>query len=566
MRATRRLRRLIVLGLFIVVTTVSLLQASALSESASPAVRSTGEASVVRASDPCPLRDEGEGEGEGEPAFAAASPAARTLRHVLPLAAAALVVAMAVPAVERRIGRRWITAMLAACAVVAVGSYAVADRSAQGQFVNGWEFFHYYLGSKYASELGYTGLYEAALVADVETGRRFAHERDAIRHLEDGTCIPVEEVLRDPRAVKARFSSARWDEFTGDVRYFKEILSPVRWNGVFHDKGYNPSPVWTMTAAPLANLVETSNPRGMLALSLLDPMLLLLATAAVWRTFGARPALLMVILIGTHMATSHSHMRGAFLRTDWVAALVLAVCAVKAKRPAVGGALVAFSAALRVFPALFALGIVLAVAQRGPRQREQLRFGIGFAVTLVLLLTLSAVAVVPGTWPGFADKIWQHHDSFSPWRVGFKHLFLGTYEYLPDGNTHHEVFRQRWLPWWALQGLMLAGLAFMTRRLETWETLALGFVPVFFLVAPTYYYYIMLVIPLLFFCGRLPRFECTLGVAWLLGSSSIAYVIQDAVGRELPLFYALSLIFFAVCALMSVSAWRAAPSGAPGAA
>ena len=239
----------------------------------------------------------------------------------------------------------------------------------------------------------------------------------------------------------------------------------------------------------------------------------------------------------------------------------MAVCAVKAKRPAVGGALVAFSAALRVFPALFALGIVLAVAQRGPGQREQLRFGIGFAVTLVLLLTLSAVAVVPGTWPGFADKIWQHHDSFSPWRVGFKHLFLGAYEYLPDGNTHQEVFRQRWLPWWALQGLMLAGLAFMTRRLKTWETLALGFVPVFFLVAPTYYYYIMLVIPLLFFCGRLPRFECTLGVAWLLGSSSIAYAVQDAVGRELPLFYTLSLIVFAVCALMSVSAWRATPSG-----
>ena len=102
---------------------------------------------------------------------------------------------------------------------------------------------------------------------------------------------------------------------------------------------------------------------------------------------------------------------------------------------------------------------------------------------------------------------------------------------------------------------MLAGLAFLSRRLENWETLALGFLPVFFLVAPTYYYYMMLVIPLLFFYGRIPRPECTLGVAWLLASSSIGYVVQDAVGRELPLFYVLSLMVLAVCALMSFSAW-----------
>ena len=61
---------------------------------------------------------------------------------------------------------------------------------------------------------------------------------------------------------------------------------------------------------------------------------------------------------------------------------------------------------------------------------------------------------------------------------------------------------------------------------------------------------------MLFFYGRIPRPECTLGVVWLLASSSIAYVVQDAVGRELPLFYTLSLMTLAVCALMSISAWR----------
>jgi hypothetical protein len=512
---------------------------------------------TARSTDPCPLRVEGEGEGEGEPEAGAAGPAGRTLRHVLPLVAAALVVAPAIPSIRRRIDNRKATAILAACAVVAVGTYALLGRSHDERFVNGWEFFHYYLGSKYAPELGYTGLYAAALVADEDTGRRFGHEKAAIRNLEDGACIPVADVLQAAGSTRSRFSSERWAKFTADIRYFKERLSQSRWDGLFHDKGYNATPVWTMIAAPLTTRVPTSNPTGLLGLSLLDPLLLTLAVVVVWRTFGARPALLMVILIGTHMTMSHSHMKGALLRTDWVTYLVLAVCAVRARRPGLGGALVALSAALRVFPGFFALGLLLAVAHRGPRRHEQLRFGAAFLVTLVVLLALSALLTAPGTWTGFADKIWQHHDSFSPWRVGFKHLFLGAYDYLPDGTgTHQEVFHQRRLPWLTIQGLMLAGLAYLTRRLESWETLALGFVPMFFLVAPTYYYYIMLVIPLLFFCGRISRIECRLGVAWLLASSSIAYVVQDAVGRELPLFYALSLIVLAVCVLMSFSAWR----------
>ncbi len=154
-----------------------------------------------------------------------------------------------------------------------------------------------------------------------------------------------------------------------------------------------------------------------------------------------------------------------------------------------------------------------------------------------------------------SEKIWRHNDSFSPWRVGFKHLFLGAYEYrLAETGTHQEAFHERWAIWWASQAFVLVSLIYLTRRLKDWETLAFGFVPTFFLVAPTYYYYMMLVIPMLFFCGRMNRPEGTIGISWLLVSSSIAYVIHDAMGRELQLFYALSLMIFGVCLLMAVGA------------
>ena len=357
----------------------------------------------------------------------------------------------------------------------------------------------------------------------------------------------------------ARFSRQRWTDFTQDVTYFKGVLSQSQWNTIFHDKGFNATPVWSMIVGRLTNWIETSDSIGLLGLSLLDPLLIACAIFAVWRTFDYRAALLMIILIGTHMTMSHTHMKGALLRTDWVMALVAAVCALKANRPAAGGALAAYAATSRVFPAIFAFGLfaklLISWVRGGPPRRTHLRFAAGFLVTLVLLVSVSLLVAGPGYWQGFAAKIWQHNDSFSPWRVGFKHLFLGAYEFRPDdAATHQEVFHNRWALWWTSQALMLIGVVYLTRRLKDWETLALGFVPTFFLVAPTYYYYMMLVIPLLFFCGRANRSECVIGILWLLVSSSIAYVVHDWIGRELQLFYILSLMIFGVCLLMGISA------------
>ena len=42
---------------------------------------------------------------------------------------------------------------------------------------------------------------------------------------------------------------------------------------------------------------------------------------------------------------------------------------------------------------------------------------------LTLLSAVSAALGPTGYWEGFTAKIWGHYDSFSPWRVGFKHLF-----------------------------------------------------------------------------------------------------------------------------------------------
>ena len=510
---------------------------------------------------PCPLRDEGEGEGEGEPEAADGGErgAAPLLRQIIPIVAAVIVIVGAIPLASTRRRQRLATVLLFVCALAAVGAYTDFGQWRGGRYVNGWEFFHYYLGSKYLDELGHTGLYEAAIVADVETGRQFSHKKDAIRNLSTGGCILVEKVLANADAIKARFEPGRWAEFREDVRYFKGTLSPWQWNGVFRDKGYNATPVWSMFVGQLSNRVETSQPLGLLLLSLIDPILLTLAVVAVWRAFEPRAALLMVILIGTHMVMSHSHMKGALVRTDWVAALVLALCALKCDRPVVGGVFCAYAAMSRVFPGLFAVALlaqpVVSLLTGEPRRRSQMRFAAGFFAALGVL-SIGALAVIgPANCVDFARKIWLHNDSFSPWRMGFKHLFLGAYEYrAADALSHQEVFESRWVLWWAIQAVVLGACIYLSRRLANWEVLALGFIPTFFLVAPTYYYFIMLVVPFLFFAGTLRRPESALGVVCLFLSSNIAYFIYDSVGRELQLFYALSLMVLAVVLLMCFSA------------
>lgn len=98
----------------------------------------------------------------------------------------------------------------------------------------------------------------------------------------------------------------------------------------------------------------------------------------------------------------------------------------------------------------------------------------------MLLVSVSLLVDGPGYWQGFAAKIWQHNDSFSPWRVEFKHLFLGAYEFRPDGAaTRQEVFHDRWALWWTSQALMLIGVVYLTRRLKDGKRSRLAFCPRF---------------------------------------------------------------------------------------
>lgn len=582
--------------------------------------------------------------------------------------------------------------------LLAAANYFDFGRWRHNAYLNAYEFYHYYLGSKYTPELGYTRLYAASLVADQETGMKWNDSRKHIRNLDTGRYIPAEAVLRDAEEYKKYFSQPRWEEWKKDIRWFKSKLITSRWNGVLRDKGYNPSPVWSMvTGAVFTNQISTDSEWGMTFLAVLDLILIGAAFLCVCWAFGPRAGLFMIMLLGTHYMMRFSHMKGALLRTDFAMCLVMAICMLKKNRHATAGALMAYSVLARIFPAVLLFGIggklfwemgrlahaavermiaryglggafwaraglialplavasailsglagtllpvvtawldmgipvaprVLAIALflptligvtlctaaawglwKGLMNTRYVRFFMAFAITAALLVGAS-IAHYGGTelWQDFGSKIGRHNRDISPWRVGFKYIFIGKFrddfsfkqgtgelrDYLFGWNQEQKTAAQRergmqevlrkWAPftrsaiygekqalWWSIQALVLFVCLIAVKGLKDDQALAFSFVPLFFMTSPTYYYYILLLAPLLLFTPELERPTRALGLAWMFFTAMAGYYFYAMWRQEFATYYWLSwmncalavyIILLALLETFYFSRYAAAPS------
>src|SRR5262249_53142039 len=118
------------------------------------------------------------------------------------------------------------------------------------------EFFHYYLGSKYFTEIGYTRLYECAAVAEVDLGRGQAVRDRELRDLRIDLIKPMADtyVLSHPEECKRHFTPQRWEQWKKDVDWIYKSAVGEYWDNMQKDHGYNPPPVWTMDGKFFGNL------------------------------------------------------------------------------------------------------------------------------------------------------------------------------------------------------------------------------------------------------------------------------------------------------------------------
>jgi hypothetical protein len=391
--------------------------------------------------------------------------------------------------------------------------------------------FHYYMGSKYFDELGYTRLYHCAAVADAEEGLGSVVAHMQIRNLETNQLESARFALQNPGFCKRHFTPEAWQSFKQDVTWFRLAGTRQVWVKTRTDHGYNPPPTWTMVGALLTQTGPARRPQ-LIALTLIDPVLLAGMFVALAWAFGWRVMCVALIYWGTNFTAHWGWAGGSILRFDWLAALVVGLCCLKRERPVAAGLLLAWAVGVRIFPIMIVVGLALTAALRLFDTRRlvltgsQRRFAWAFASGIVGIAVLSSASVGPRSWVEFAGNSKTHLNSDTVNRIGLRPLLAYSHDArleVTKGTNRLERWKDKRRATFAsrrpLLLLIAAGylvlLTFAVRRQPDWvgAVLGIGIIPV--LGELGCYYYGML----LAFACLWPLCE-EVGVVLLLYSSA----------------------------------------------
>lgn len=479
---------------------------------------------------------------------------------------------------ERRAGRRLadLTSILVGLALAAF--LFENGRSLHGALTGrdeqGWNVYHYYMGSKYFPELGYGELYSAHLAADEEGGGRDYGFVEKARSMATYAETPRAELLRrfDRRAL---FTEARWQAFRRDVHAFRPLLDEEKWRGVLLDLGYHPSPAWTVIGTPFANLVSVRG-RGWWWLVNSDLLLHVLCLAAMLWAFGLRPTAAAVLWVAA-VPLNSGNFAGAFLRHDWLHSAILAVALYRRGHPASAGVALSWGAMTRIFPGVLALPIVLravaALVRGGPRAVSPAhgRFAVVLTVACALLFGASHLTGRGvRAWPEWIDIISKHghlHPATSNRRVGVGRLVLHDPQpadpFATVPGTYAERVESRV---WHRRAVQVVGLALLVlavwRRDDLDATILMTF-GVFLATTLSRYHGSLWL--LLFFLGAGTARASPDRVPWpavfagtiLLGAIGAFPLIPGLTARYFLLNYEVLAMFTVLCIAYAISDRRA---------
>jgi hypothetical protein len=366
------------------------------------------------------------------------------------LAGPAVAVWAAAFLVERRLQRSLplFTALLGALclAAVLVHNAGLFYGALRGEHLRTWNVYHYYLGSKYFSELGYWDLYAATLAADdkrqQEKSQLPASERDRAdavpdfghidrtRDMHTYRVVPRHEISR--RYDRSAFSNERWKRFAEDTRWLRPRYHTEGWCSVLTDWGLNPTPVWMAAGGLLSNRIALQSPLFLLITNS-DLPLFILMFAALWWAFGLRPALAAVTWVNL-IHFNRGRLAGGFMQYDWLASMVVALALYHRRRPALAGAALSWAMMTRVFPGFLVLPLLLKApldllrgrggAGQGARL-QRLRFLVGLGAACLLLFLASQLNARGWyAWPEWIEKITMHREALDldPMQLGIGRL------------------------------------------------------------------------------------------------------------------------------------------------
>jgi hypothetical protein len=415
---------------------------------------------------------------------------------------------------KKPISPRFVKGVAAALALVAVAGYFRFGDLGYSKIYHRWEFFHYYLGSKYDHELEYERLYKCTAVAQSELSTKDLNEVKArkLRDLHEDTIEPTQPTLDHPEDCKDRFTPERWEAFKADVKFFRSTSNLQYWNDMQKDHGYNPPPVWTIAGHFLSSLHPASEGYFQI-LALIDPLFFVGMFTAVFWAFGWRVCAVALILWGCQLPAEYFWTGGAFLRQDWIFLLVLSGCLIRKRYYALGGAAFAYSTLLRVFPGVLVAGwIVVAVTYFVKHKRfkkEHVRVAMGGILATVVLVSASIGVAGKDSYGAFLKHIRVHNDTPLTNHMGLKTMLVHSFDGRMQFTRNEKLLdpfvkwknmrRDRFHAFFPLYVVMLVALGaafiYIVRRVRSlWVAQALSLVLCISLVELTCYYYSMFIL------------------------------------------------------------------------
>jgi hypothetical protein len=381
---------------------------------------------------------------------------------------------------------------------------------------------HYFLGAKYAPELGHLELYRCIARAEQEAGRGAAVSALRVRDLDTYALRPGARFL-EPGACRARFTPQRWQAFRTDVDALRGMLGDHGLRGVLRDHGYNATPPQTLWLSIVIGATPAS-PTALRLLAALDLLALAAVVLAFGWGFGPRAAALCALVIGCGAPWGYEWIGGSLGRFAWLALLALGLAAARRERFALCGAALAGAGLLRLWPFAFLGGLVAWATLRSLRAGRLLpaarSAALGAGLALLVGLGGSLVQLGPAAFRGFAEKMSAHREHVSVNQAGLPPLLSASAQRSLDAlrapelddpdslwRQSHRHAREAAAPVaWAiaLVGAVLIGAAGWRRRGPV-EAIALGGVPVWALLGLSSYDYAWLVALVPLCAARAPR-------------------------------------------------------------
>jgi hypothetical protein len=336
---------------------------------------------------------------------------------------------------------------------------------------------HYFLGAKYAPELGYENLYRCAAVAELQEERWPIAPQRRVRDLRTNELVPFRSVAENPGACTWAFTSERWDAFRRDVVFFQSQLGPQLWAEVLTDRGYNATPAWTWLWNAFILRDRPADIAWVESLSHIDEVLYLLMFPLVLWGFGLEGGTLALLVLGLGFPWYYLWTGGGLGRSLWLVCTVAAVCFLRKGAPVLAGVALGAAAALQAFPALLlagpALGLLAGLVRERALDACAAKLLAAAGVTVVLLLGASIRVEGIGAYADFLQNTAKHVSTPSANRLGLPMLL----DYLSGRSARAAVLSPAGATalFWA--GLAAFGVLFgyATLRVRTvWARLALS--------------------------------------------------------------------------------------------